>query len=88
MTEKKIRGSIRCSLSGGPLDGARYGDVPNPGHEVNGARMSIPLSQPAETSARAVYICESPGKTDEVWKFTYSKTVLPGLPVGTEASFA
>lgn len=92
MSEKKIRGSIQCALSGGPLsggplDGAHYGDVPNPGKAVGGARLSIPLSQPAETSIRAVYICSEPGSPDEVWNYTYAKLVYPGLPFGTEAAF-
>ncbi|MFP1602971.1 hypothetical protein ACLD0U_09815 [Microbacterium sp. 2216-1] len=87
MAERKITGSIRCCLSGGPLDGARYGDVPNPGHAVKGARLSIPLSQPAETAAHAVYICPAPGSPDDTWEFLYAKTVYPGLPVGTKASF-
>lgn len=88
MSEKKISGSIRCALSGGPLDGAQYGDVPNPGEAVNGARLSIPLSQPAETSVRAIYICNAPGTPDDVWNFAYAKLVYPGLPVGTQATFA
>lgn len=88
MAEKKIKGSIHCVLKGGPLDGAHYGDVPNPGDKPGIARLSIPLSQPAETSIRALYVCTSPGAPEDVWQFSYVKTVLPGLPVGTQASFA
>jgi len=91
MTEKRIQGSIHCLLVGGPLDGARYGDVPDPGHSVERAKLTIPLSQPAETSSRAVYLCDRPRSPDEVWQFTYVSTVLPTLPVlpvGTQASFA
>lgn len=43
MAEKKIRGSIRCTLTGGPLDGACYRDLPNPGDQPASARLSIPL---------------------------------------------
>ena len=82
-----IHGTVRCVLIGGPLDGARYGDVPDPGQTVTQAKLAIPLSQPAEKSPRAVYVCERPGSVDDVWQFTYLSTILPGLPIGTQASF-
>ncbi|WP_193597595.1 hypothetical protein [Microbacterium sp. YJN-G] len=88
MAEKKIRGSIRCTLTGGPLDGACYRDLPNPGDQPASARLSIPLSQPAEASVRALHVCEHPGAPDDVWQFSYVRTVFPELPVGTQASFA
>lgn len=88
MSEKNIRGSIHCLLTGGPLDGAHYGDVPNPGHPVEKAKLTIPLSQPAEMAPQAVYVCIRPGAPDEVWCYDYVKTIPPVLPVGTQASFA
>lgn len=87
MTKKGIRGSIRIALSGGPLDGAQYGDLPDPGRPAKFACVSIPLSQPADTALRALYVCHAPGTPDDVWRFTFHKTVFPKLPVGTEANF-
>lgn len=83
----KIQGSIRCRLVGGPLDGAHYGDLPYPGKVPGGARLSIPLTAPPETSIRAVYQCVTPGGPKDVWEFALVKTVFPELPVGTEVSF-
>lgn len=85
--QKKIRGSIPCRLSGGPLDGAMYGDLPDTGKPQTGARLSIPLSQPHEDAPRAIYVCPDPAEPGEPWTFHYYKTVYPGLPVGTEVRF-
>lgn len=82
-----IRGTIHCSLTGGPLDGMHYGDLPDPGPTVKTARLSIPLAQPAENSPRALYACSRPSTPDEVWAFEYIGTKLPDLPVGSKASF-
>lgn len=87
MATGKIQGSIRCRLVGGPLDGAHYGDLPDPGRTPSGAHLSIPLATPPETSIRAIYLCVSPGGPNDIWEFMYAKTVFPGLPVGTEVSF-
>lgn len=88
MNAPKIRGTIHCVLHGGPLDGARYGDAPDPRKEIGAARLSIPLSQPHEQAARAVYICPEPGERGEPWEFHFQKIELPGLPVGTSITFA
>ncbi|WP_417555676.1 hypothetical protein [Microbacterium sp.] len=87
MSEKSMCGSIRAALSGGPLDGAQYGDLPDVGAPKTSVRLSIPLTQPAESAARAVYICRRPGKPEDVWQFEYDKTVLPEFPTGTSVSF-
>lgn len=87
MTDKEIRGSIACRMSGGPLDGATYGDLPRPGEFTENARLSIPLAQPAESAPHAVYVCTRLGGPDDVWEFQYVKTIYPGLPVGTKVVF-
>lgn len=87
MSQHSIRGSIKVALIGGPLDGAQYGDLPDPGKPTASVRLSIPLSQPADTSVRAIYICTHTGSPAETWEFRFHRLSYPKFPTGTQVSF-
>ena len=74
-----MKGTIPCQLFGGPLDGAKYGDLPDTGGPYTGAALSIPLVEPAETSPRAVYTCHGDAPVAGLWQFFYERTDFPEL---------
>lgn len=87
-----IKGTIPCQLIGGPLDGAKCGDLPDIGGPMTGAILSVPLSQPAEAAFHAVYVCTASQPVDGLWPFVYERTDPPAsvrlveAPTGTSMS--
>lgn len=74
-----LKGTIPCQLFGGPLDGAKYGDLPDTGEPYTGATLSLPLGEPAATSPRAVYTCHGEAPVAGLWQFFYERTEYPEL---------
>ena len=68
-----IKGTIPCALFGGPLDGQKYGDLPDIGGPLTGATVSIPLAG----SAHAIYSCHGDKPVDGLWQFFYERTEFP-----------
>lgn len=73
---KEIRGTIPCALFGGPLDGQKYGDLPDIGESFTGAVVSIPLD-PGDDSPKAIYTCLGDAPVDGLWQFFYDRTEFP-----------
>ena len=80
---RRMKGTLPCELFGGPLDGKKYGDLPDPGEPLTGAVLSIPLGQPAADHPTAVYDCVGQASTG-FWQLAYRHTELPETPVGTQ----
>lgn len=72
---KKISGSIPCTLFGGPLDGQKYGDLPDVGTGFSGATLKIPLSD--DEKVMAVYTCFGDAPVNGLWQFFYDRTEFP-----------
>src|SRR6476659_8977894 len=53
--------TLDCAYVGGPRDGFKTGDLPAllSGKKLTGAVSRVPLSQPAQFSLYAVYVCTS-----------------------------
>ena len=73
----RIIGTIPCELFGGPLDGARYGDLPDIGGPYTNCELSRPLGQPAELHPRAIYVCRGEAPVHGLWQFFYDHTNYP-----------
>lgn len=73
---KEIQGTIPCVLFGGPLDGQKYGDLPDIGASFMGATVSIPLD-PGGDPAKAIYTCLGNAPVDGLWQFFYDRTEFP-----------
>lgn len=73
---KEIKGTIPCVLFGGPLDGQKYGDLPNIGSAFTGATVSIPLGA-GDNPMKAVYVCLGDAPVDGLWQFFYERTEFP-----------
>lgn len=85
-----VIGRIPGRLFGGPLDGTRYGDLPDTGQPYTNAVLSVPLTQPADESAHAVYRCQGAAPVNGWWQFFYQRTDRPGAvetPCGTQVHF-
>lgn len=65
--------SLYCAYFGGPRDGFKTGDMPVAlsGKKLTGMVSKIPLSQPAQYSLFAVYVCTSETQIDGFWVFEY-----------------
>jgi len=65
--------SLYCAYFGGPRDGFKTGDLPVAisGKKLTGMVSKIPLSQPAQYSLFAVYVCTSETQVDGFWVFEY-----------------
>lgn len=74
-----VKGTIPCQLFGGPLDGAKYADLPDTGGPLTGAMLKLPLGEPAETSPRAVYTCRGDAPVAGLWQFFYERTEYPNI---------
>lgn len=72
-----IIGTIPCELFGGPLDGAKYGDLPDIGGPYTNCELSSPLGQPAELHPRAIYVCRGEAPVHGLWQFFYDRTEYP-----------
>ena len=72
-----IKGTIPCELFGGPLDGRKYGDLPDTGHPYTNTELSLPLAQPADASPRAIYVCRGNAQVHGLWQFFYERTDYP-----------
>ena len=72
-----VIGTIPCELFGGPLDGAKYGDLPDLGGPYTNSELSCPLGQPVELHPRAVYICRGDAPAHGLWQFFYDRTDYP-----------
>lgn len=82
-----VKGTVPCQLFGGPLDGARYGDLPDTGGPYTNAWLSLPLGEPADTTPRAVYTCRGDAPVGGLWQFFYVRTEYPELEaLGLSAS--
>lgn len=97
----EIKGTVPCQLFGGPLDGAKYGDLPHIGKPFTNSSLSLPLGQPADEHPHAVYTCHGSAPVNGMWQFFYERTeyaavdevtqkilALPETPTGTELSTA
>lgn len=74
---KGIAGTIPCEMFGGPLDGARYGDLPDMGQPFTNCELSTPLGQPAELHPAAIYVCRGDAPVHGFWQFFYLRTDYP-----------
>ncbi|MBD7956401.1 hypothetical protein H9651_01980 [Microbacterium sp. Sa4CUA7] len=72
-----VTGTIPCELFGGPLDGAKYGDLPDLGGSYTNASLALPLGQPAEEHPRALYTCRGAVPVNGLWQFFYERTEYP-----------
>lgn len=101
MMSDVIKGTVPCHLFGGPLDGAKYGDLPDIGSPYTNASLAVPLGQPADEHPRAVYTCHGAAPVNGLWQFFYERTeypsshdevvapvALPLTPTGTSVSVA
>lgn len=79
MTEG-IVGTIPCEMFGGPLDGAKYGDLPDLGGPYTNCELRCPLGQPAERHPRAIYVCRGEAPVHGFWQFFYERTEYPAAP--------
>lgn len=74
-----IKGTIPCELFGGPLDGAKYGDLPDIDGPYTGVTLTLPLGQPADANPNAIYTCHGTTPVDRLWQFFYERTDYPLL---------
>ena len=74
---KGIIGTIRGEMIGGPLDGAKYGDLPGIGEPFTDSVLSCPLGQPADQHPMAIYICRGEAPVAGFWQFFYERTEYP-----------
>ena len=74
---EEIKGTIPCELFGGPLDGRKYGDLPDTGGPCTNSELSLPLHQPAASSPRAIYVCRGAAPVHGLWQFFYERTEYP-----------
>lgn len=72
-----IRGTIPCEMFGGPLDGAKYGDLPDLGSPYTNSVLSCPLGQPADQHPMAIYTCRGEAPVHGFWQFFYDRTDYP-----------
>ena len=65
--------TLYCVYVGGPRDGFKTGDLPAllSGKKLTGAVSRVPLSQPAQFSLYAVYVCTSDAQVNGFWEFSY-----------------
>lgn len=70
-------GTVPCELFGGPLDGRKYGDLPDTGGPYTNCELSLPFQQPADTSPRAIYVCRGEAPVHGLWQFFFERTELP-----------
>lgn len=75
-----IIGTVPCEVFGGPLDGAKYGDLPDLGGPYTNCELSCPLGQPAEQHPRAIYVCRGDAPVHGLWQFFYERTEYPAAP--------
>ena len=73
---KEIEGTIPCVLFGGPLDGQKYGDLPDIGAPFTGATVTIPLTADSDPT-KAIYTCLGDAPVDGLWQFFYDRTEFP-----------
>ncbi|GAA3754366.1 hypothetical protein GCM10022240_04160 [Microbacterium kribbense] len=86
-----IMGTLACELTDGPLDGTRYGDLPDNGEPFTSATLSVPLSQPAHRAAHAVYTCDGSCTDAGLLQFHFVRVDPPAAvpaPAGTHLSLA
>lgn len=74
---KGIMGTIPGEMIGGPLDGAKYGDLPDVGEPFTDCVLSCPLGQPADQHLMAIYICRGEAPVAGFWQFFYERTEYP-----------
>lgn len=74
---KGIMGTIPGEMIGGPLDGAKYGDLPDIGERFTDCVLSCPLGQPADQHPMAIYICRGDAPVAGFWQFFYERTEFP-----------
>lgn len=65
--------TLYCVYVGGPRDGLKTGDLPAlmSGKKLTGAVSRVPLSQPAQFSLYAVYVCTGDAQVNGFWEFGY-----------------
>lgn len=81
----EIEGTIPCELIGGPLDGAKYGDLPDLAGPLTHMTLSVPLGQPAGAHAAAIYMCLGEAPVAGLWQFFYERTEHPDANVEAAA---
>ena len=86
-----ITGTLACELTDGPLDGTRYGDLPDSGEPFTSATLRVPLSQPAHRAAHAVYTCDGSCTDQGLLQFRFVRVDPPAAvptPPGTQLSLS
>jgi hypothetical protein len=68
----------RCELTGGPLDGARFGDLPIFEGGLAPSTLSCPLAQPAELSLYGDYARRDDHPVDGFWVYVFTGLSGPG----------
>jgi hypothetical protein len=81
----EIKWTIPCQLFGGPLDGAKYGDLPDLGGPFTNSSLTLPLGQPADEHPQAVYTCRGSAPVNGMWQFFYERTEYPLVDEATRA---